>query len=295
MKRTRILFLLPALILLIVFAVYPTVETIRMSFWSWEGRQMLGFTGLSNYTDLFARKDFINMERFPTSGPPYGALINSLIWMVIYLPMVVILGLVFAVLLRDVKGSFIIKSMILIGMVVPMVVGGVVVRFMYDNSAGIINGLLRFVGLGNFTRTWTAFPDTALPSLILGSIWFRVGFAMIIYSAGLELIPEELNEAAKLDGASSWKIFWRITVPMLKPCTLTVVIMSTIEVCRMFDMVYTATFGGPGGSSMVLGLLLYLKAFFRVPPDIGVATAMATFLALIAAIIAYFSVRRTEQ
>ncbi|MFQ6016511.1 MAG: carbohydrate ABC transporter permease, partial [Anaerolineae bacterium] len=191
MKR-RVLFLLPALILLIVFAFYPTAEAIRMSFWSWEGRDMTGFTGLSNYTELFARKDFFNPDRFPTSSPPYGALIHSLIWMVIYLPMVAMLGLVFAVLLRDVRGGSVIKSMVLVGMVVPMIVGGVVVRFMFDDTAGITNGLFRFVGLGDFTRTWTAFPNTALPALILGSVWFRVGFAMIIYSAGLELIPEEL-------------------------------------------------------------------------------------------------------
>lgn len=294
MKQYKILFLLPALILLITFAFYPIVETIRMSFWSWEGRKMVGFVGLSNYTRLFARKDFFNPERFPTSGPPYGALIHSLIWMVIYLPMIAMLGLVFAVLLRDIRGGFIIKSMILIGMVIPMVVGGIVVRFMYNDPAGIINGLLKFVGLGDFTKTWTAFPNTALPALILGSVWFRVGFAMIIYSAGLELIPAELYEAARIDGASRWKIFWRITVPMLKPCTLIVVIMSTIEVFRMFDMVYTATFGGPGGSSMVLGLVLYLQAFFRIPPNIGVASALATFLTLIATAIAYLLVRRTE-
>lgn len=255
---------------------------------------MVGFVGLSNYTRLFARKDFFNPERFPTSGPPYGALIHSLIWMAIYLPMIAMLGLVFAVLLRDIRGGFIIKSMILIGMVIPMVVGGIVVRFMYNDPAGIINGLLKFVGLGDFTKTWTVFPNTALPALILGSVWFRVGFAVIIYSAGLELIPAELYEAARIDGASRWKIFWRITVPMLKPCTLIVVIMSTIEVFRMFDMVYTATFGGPGGSSMVLGLVLYLQAFFRIPPNIGVASALATFLTLIATAIAYLLVRRTE-
>ncbi|MFQ5854453.1 MAG: carbohydrate ABC transporter permease [Anaerolineae bacterium] len=292
MKR-RVLFLLPALILLIAFAFYPTAEAIRMSFWSWEGRDMTGFTGLHNYTELFSRRDFFNPDRFPTSGPPYGALIHSLIWMVIYLPMVAVLGLVLAVLLRGVRGGSVIKSMVLVGMVVPMIVGGMVVRFMFDDTAGIANGLLRSVGLGDFTRTWTALSNTALPALILGSVWFRVGFAMILYSAGLELIPEELYEVARIDGASRWQTFRNITVPMLKPVTLIVVIMSTIEVFRMFDMVYAATFGGPGGSTMVLGLLLYLQAFFRLPPDIGVASAIATFLTIPAAAIAYFLIRET--
>lgn len=292
--RRSIIFLFPALLLIGVLVLYPTVETVRWSFWSWDGREMTGFGGLSNYEELFGDKDFINMERFPTQRPPYGALIHNVLWVVIFIPLTTFLGLVLAVLLRGRRGGAIIKSMIFLGMVVPLVVGGIVIRFMFDKNAGIVNALLGPIGLGDFARTWTAFPETALIALILGSVWIWTGFAMIIYSAGLELIPADLYESARVDGASRRKIFWRITIPMLKPSTLIVIIMSLIYVLRIFDLVYVATFGGPGGASKVLGFEIFLNAFFKIPPDIGSAAAMATFLTLMAAVISVFLVRRVR-
>ncbi len=275
-----------------VFVLYPTLETIRWSLWSWDGREMTGFGGVGNFVKLFGDKEFFNPDRFPTKLPPYGALINNVLWTVIFIPTTAFIGLLLAVLLRDVKGGAIIKSMIFLGMVVPLVVGGIVIRFMYEESAGIVNGLLAFVGLGDFVRTWTAFPETALIALIIGSVWIWTGFAMIIYSAGLELIPGEIYESAMIDGASAQRIFFRITVPMLKPSTLIVVIMSLIYILRIFDIVYVSTLGGPGGATNVLGLLMYLNAFLKIPPDIGAASAIATFLTLMAAVVSVFLVRR---
>jgi multiple sugar transport system permease protein len=179
-------------------------------------------------------------------------------------------------------------------MVVSLVVGGMIMRFMYDEHAGIVNGFFRFIGLGGIVKTWTAYPETALLSLILGSVWIWTGFPLVIYSAGLELIPGELFEAAKVDGASSWTIFWRITVPLLKPSTIIVVIMSLMWVLRVFDIVYVATFGGPGESSTVLGLLIYLNTFYKIPPDIGLASALATFLILISLPISIFLMKQTK-
>lgn len=215
--------------------------------------------------------------------------------MAVFIPASVILGLVFAVLLRDVKGRSVIKSMIFLGMVCPMVVAGLVTRFMFQENVGIINGLLGFIGLGDFARTWTAFPDTALLSLILGSLWIWVGFAVIIYSAGLELIPKDLYEAANIDGASGWRIFRRITFPMLKSCTAIVVVMSMVRVVKIFDLVWAATMGGPGGSSTVLGLSIYTKAFSSIPAQVGVASAIAVLLILMASAINFFSIRRLRR
>lgn len=288
-----IFFLLPTL-LLIGFILYPTVETIRWSFWQWEGRNISNFGGLSNYIDLFSNKSFLNLSRFPTQPPPYGALIHVILWFIIFIPLTAMLGLILAVFLRDVKGGAIVKSAIFLGMVVSLVVGGMIMRFMYDEHAGIVNGFFRFIGLGGIVKTWTAYPETALLSLILGSVWIWTGFPLVIYSAGLELIPGELFEAAKVDGASSWTIFWRITVPLLKPSTIIVVIMSLMWVLRVFDIVYVATFGGPGESSTVLGLLIYLNTFYKIPPDIGLASALATFLILISLPISIFLMKQTK-
>ena len=289
----RLVFLLPALILVALIVIYPATETIRWSLWSWDGLEMTEFNGLSNYVELFRDKSFINLNRFPTQIPPWGALIHNVLWVIIFIPVTALLGLFLAVLLREVKGGSILKSMIFLGMVVPLVVGGMIIRFMFDGRAGIVNALLRTVGLEGLARTWTAYPDTALLSVILGSIWIWTGFAMIIYSAALELIPKDLYESAGVDGASPWKTFRRITIPMVKPATLIVVIMNLIYVLRIFDIVYIATGGGPGGASSVLALEGYYDAFLRF--EWGQASAIFTFLTLAAAAISVFLVRKVRS
>ncbi len=287
-----LIFILPAFILVALIVIFPAFETVRWSLWSWDRLEMIEFAGFDNYARLFGSRAFINLARFPTSIPPWGSLIHNVLWVVVFIPLTALIGLFLAVLLREVKGGSIIKSMIFLGMVVPLVVGGMLIRFMFDARAGIVNALLRTVGLDDLARTWTAYPDTALPALILGSVWIWTGFAMIIYSAGLELIPKDLYESASVDGASPWKTFRRITIPMVKPATFIVVIMNLIYVLRIFDVVYVATAGGPGGSSNVLALQMYFSAFREL--EFGMAATIATFLTLMAAIVSVILVRRVR-
>lgn len=262
-----------------VFVFYPIVDTIYMSFLE---KGTGEFVGLDNYAEVVSRKEFLDTKRLANffGGPSYGALIHNLLWIVIHLPLVVFFGLLLAVFLRDVKGSAIIKSTIFLGIVIPLIVGGVVLRFILDKDAGILNGILRAVGFGASVRDWTIYPDTALITVILGSVWIWTGFSMIVYSAGLQGIPVELYEAAKIDGASRWRTFWRITVPMLKPATIVVVTMTLLWELKIFDIVYVATFGGPGNTSTVMAFLMYLEAFYTFPPDYGTASAIATILTL---------------
>jgi multiple sugar transport system permease protein len=166
-----------------------------------------------------------------------------------------------AVLLRDVWGASFIKSVIFLGMITPMVVGGGIIRFIFDEHSGIVNAILGWVGLDQFVRSWTAYPDTALLALILGSILLWTGFSLILYSSGLSTIPQEFYEAAEVDGANSFQRFVHITVPLLKPVTITVVSMTLLWELKIFDLVYSATGGGPGGASTVLALRMYSLAF----------------------------------
>lgn len=290
MRKIPFLFLLPALILLILFVIGPTLFTLYMSFIDWTGKAE-GFVGLKNYIEIFSRKSIINLEKPPLSPPPRGALIHNALWILIHVPLSTVLGLVLAVLLRNIKGGTIAKSMIFIGMVTPMVVGGIILRFIYDEHAGIVNAILRTVGLGWMARTWTAYPDTALLSLILGSVWIWTGFCMVVYSAGLETIPDELIEAAKVDGATSLQIFRHIIVPLLKPATIVVVTMSVLWVLKVFDIVYVTTLGGPGGASTVLAFEMYMDAFFRIPANYGTAAAIASLLTLITLGFAVYVIR----
>jgi multiple sugar transport system permease protein len=258
--RGRALFFVPALALLAIFVVYPVVNTVWLSFFTPEGE----FALLKNYADVLSEPEMFDPRGFER-GFPYGALIHNVIWIVLHLPLTVMLGLIFAVILRDVKGGAVVKSIVFLGMVTPMVVGGIILRFLFDGNVGIVPSVLALFG---FTpRTLTAYPDTALFSLIAGSLWLWTPFSMVLYSAGLETIPDFVYEAAVIDGASPWRIFFNITVPLLRPVTGVVVTMTFLWVLKIFDIVFVATIGGPGGASNVLALQMYMYAFREFNPN----------------------------
>ena len=290
--KTPFLFLIPAFLLLVLFVFYPIVDTIYMSFIDQDGN----FVWLGNYENVFGRRLYplVNTNNVLLGKFPMGALIHNIFWITIHLPLCVFFGLLLAVILRDVKGGSIIKSVIFLGMVIPMIVGGVLVRFILDIDAGMANGILRAVGLGAFATDWTFYPNTALVTAILGSVWIWTGFAMIVYSAGLEGIPVEIYEAAKIDGASRWKIFWRITVPMLKFATITVVTMTLLWELKIFDIIYIVTNGGPGGSSDVMAFRMYIESF-QLPYNYGTASAIATILTIMTFGFAAYMVNRMTK
>lgn len=286
------LFLIPTFLLLAIFVLYPVVDTVYVSFLS-EGKG--NFVGLENYNYVLFKKvnPLINTANILQGVFPMGALVHNIIWIGIHLPLTILFGLLFAVLLRDVKGGTIIKAIVFLGVVVPLVVGGVLFRYIYDKDAGVVNAGLRVIGLGDYTRDWTQFRDTALFSVILGSIWIWTGFAMIVYSAGLEGIPKEMYEAAAIDGASRWKTFWRITVPMLRSTTLVVITLSILWELKIFDVVYVATRGGPGGASSVLAFDMYNEAFQA--NNLGTGAAIAVILTLMTFGVAAYLVNRMSK
>ena len=280
--KTPIFFLIPALSLICLIVVYPILDTIYLSFLTPEGE----FAGLENYAKVLNSKEMLDPSRFPKTYPPWGILIHNAVWIALHLPLSLLLGLVLAVALREVRGSSIVKSMIFIGMVTPMVVGGWMVRFMFDKDIGIVNLLLRALGLMWLAdKTWTAWPELSLLATILGSVWMWTGFSMVIYSAALATIPKEYYEAAEIDGASALQKFFYITLPMLRPATLTIVVMTVLYELKIFDIVFVATRGGPGGSSNVLALEMYFRAFryFRIN-EAAVIAVLLTLLTLIPAI-----------
>jgi len=284
-----IVFVSPALVLIGFLVVMPAIRTLTLSFQNEEKQ----FVGLQNFSEVLLNRDSLNLDRFPHRSPPWGAIPHNAIWVLVHLPLVVMLGMILAVLLKDVMGASFIKSAIFLGMVTPMVIGGGVIRFLFDENTGVINALFRLVGLSQLERSWTAYPDTALLALILGSIWLWTGFSMILYSAGLATIPKELYEAADVDGANALQKFFYITIPSLRPVTITVVAMTILWELKIFDLVYTATLGGPGGSSMVLALQMYFLAFRSLDPNRS--AAIATFLTALTLIIGVWFVRSARR
>ncbi len=274
MKRSTLLFILPALLTVTVFLVVPVLSSVYLSFFSNDGE----FVGLANYVEVLSDTRVINLRDLPRL-PPYGALIHNFIWIAIHLPATVAIGMVLAVLLKGVRGGGVIRTIVFLGMIVPMIVAGILVRFLFSQDAGMVSRFFAAVGVEVLSGTWGAHPQTALPSLILTSVWLWAGYSLVVYVSALAMIPVSLYEAAEIDGAGPLARFRRITVPLLKPATRVVVIMTVIWELKIFDIVYASTGGGPGGSSNVMALEMYQKAFRFF--EFGEGTAIATILTLL--------------
>jgi len=286
----RKLFFAPAMILIVFFVVFPVLQTIYVSFLSPSEE----FVGLDNYFYVLSQKEIVNVEDVSKGlSQPFGlgALIHNMIWISIHLPLSLFSGLILAIILRDVKGASIVKSAIFLGMVTPMIVGGIILRFTFEKNVGIVNGLLSLLGLEYLTRSWMAYAETTLFALIFGSVWLWTGFSMIVYSAGLTTIPKEYYEAAKIDGTSSFRTFFRITFPLLKPMTITVVTMTLLWELKIFDIVYSAAgvSGGPGGAANVLALQMWNWAFRAF--DFNRAATVATILTALTLVVTIWMTR----
>ena len=290
MRRSKLshflFFMLPALILIGTFVVYPSLRTILLSFFDVDGHLTL-----KNYVKVLSSRDTINKEGIARGEFPLGTLLHNAIWIALHLPLTIIMGLILAVILRKTWGGNLLKTFVFFGMVMPMIVGGVMINFMFDANVGVVNAFLRLFGLQ--VKTWTAHPETALFSLILGSVWLWTGFSMTLYSAGLETIPKDFYEAAAIDGAGPFVQFFKITVPLLKPITVVVATMTLLWDLKIFDIVYVATQGGPGGASNVLAIQMYNYAFIEF--DYGKAAVVAVLLTVFTMIAAIPLIRSVGE
>jgi len=282
----KLSFISPALLLILIFVVVPTIWMIYFSFKSDNG----GY-GIINYVNVIKDKSFLNPSNFPKF--PMGALIQSLIWIAIHLPTTIVLGLFFAVLMHNVKGIKIPRAMIISGMVIPMAVCGIMFRYLFEKDAGMIPKFFNIIGVDSLAHSWTIHSNTAIFALIIGSIWIWTGFTLLVYSAGLTAIPQQIYDAAEIDGASTFRRFFYITVPLLKPITTFIVVMTLIWNFKTFDIVYTATSGGPGGVTEVLGLYIFNTAFrfFAMHKS----AAAATILLIISFILSLLLVIRRNK
>lgn len=283
-----LIFLLPSIILVSIFLIYPIFYTIYLSFIDIDGSPV----GFENFRKTLFRSDVLDFKRirgFPSVSPPYGALVHNVIWIAIHLPITTFLGLILAVLLRNVKGASIIKAIIFMGMIIPLVVSGIIIHFTFEKDTGIVNVFLGFLGIE--PKSWLMYPETALYTLALSSVWIWTGFSMVVYSAGLEAIPKELYEAAEIDGTGPIQKFFYITLPLLKPVTITVVTMTILWELKIFDFVFSSTRGGPGGATNVLALQIYFDYFFTIPSRPDLACSLASILTLITLAVACIALK----
>jgi multiple sugar transport system permease protein len=264
-----IICLLPALVILGVFSLYPIIYSGYLSLLKWDGFGAdRSFVGFDNYVRLW-RSGLLSNSIKVTIYYAVGVTIGGLI-----------LGLVAALLLNSaVKGLTLYRTVYFLPVITATVAAAVVWKLLLDPGSGYVNILLREVGVT--APSWLRSPTWAMPAVIAVGIWKRLGFNMVIYLAGLQSVPREMQEAAEVDGAGSWATLRDITLPLLAPTTLLLAIMSVIDAFLVFDQIYVMTGGGPIGRTDVLGLLLYRQAFRYF--DLGGASAVGwVMFALIA-------------
>jgi raffinose/stachyose/melibiose transport system permease protein len=269
------LFALPALAVYVVFLVYPSLTSLFFSLTDWDGLSpSYNIVGLQNYVDM--AKDPVIIT----------ALKNNLIWTVVTLSIPMILGLLLAILLNGkVRGKPVLRLIFYTPAVLPLVSIASIWGWLYNPQYGAINELLRVVGLGELAQPWLGQDSTALAAIMVPAIWLRAGFPMLLYLAALQGIPEEMYEAATMDGASRWQQFWHITMPSLRPAHYIVLALSLIDSFKVFDMIYAMTYGGPGTATQVMGTWMYANVFQYYQAGYGTAIAVAiTVIAIVVSI-----------
>jgi len=256
-----LLFLSPTLIIVLTFIVFPIFFSFYLSFHEWNmfsANQK--FVGLENYTRLLGDTEF------------WQVLKNTLIYTIGTVPVNMAFSLAVAyALIRNIKGKKLLRTMFFAPVIISPVAAAVIWRWLYDPNYGLVNYSLNIFGIDPIN--WLNHPQGAMAALIIVGIWKYFGINMVLFSAGLQAIPEHYYEAAEIDGAGRWAKFWNITLPLLAPTTFFILIMSMITSIQVFDLVYVLTSGGPLGSTEVLVVYLYDHAFKFF--NMGYASAVA--------------------
>jgi multiple sugar transport system permease protein len=246
-KITPYLFIAPMIVGLVLFRLGPIVAAFFMSFAKWNVRTDPKLIGLANYQELFASDTF------------WLVLKNTLIFAVIYVPSVMILALGLAILINQkLRGIAFFRGLYFMPYITSMVAVAMVWNWIFSTRFGVLNNILRNT-FGGTNIPWLR--EHALLVLIIVTIWKTSGFQMMILLAGLQGIPSYLYEAARIDGANRWQMFWRITLPMLTPVMFFVLIFSIIAAFKTFEVTFSMTGGGPLNRSTTLAYYIYQNAF----------------------------------
>ncbi|CAF1876517.1 carbohydrate ABC transporter permease [Bacillus subtilis] len=264
------LFLVPALVFLL-FVYIPIFENVFLSLFQWSSfTPEKTFIGLKNYVELFHDPVF------------YQALTNNVLYAVISIVCQVFGGLILAAVLEDKlvrKWSPFFRTVFFLPVVISMTVIALLFDFIYNPETGLLNQLLQAIGLDQLTRAWLGDDSTAMLSVIFVSQWQSVGYIAMLYIVSIQKIPDELYEAARLDGAGKIQQFFHITVPQTKEMSFVAVVMTLTGAFTVFNEPYILTGGGPGNASEVLSTFLYKSAFTK--DMMGYASAIATVVLII--------------
>lgn len=274
-------FVLPTLVLLLIMIIYPMIFAIKVSFQSYHLiSPTRPFIGFQNYIDVLSDPKL------------FVALKNTLVFLGASVSLEFLIGFGLAVLMnRKFWGKEVIRTLIILPMVLTPVAVGLLFRFMYHPSYGLINYLLAQIGFNISVAVGE--PGTAMPAVIVTDIWQWTPFVFLLTLAGLEALPREPFEAARVDGASSWQTFTHLTLPLLKPIIILVLIFRTMDAFKEFDKIFVLTAGGPGMVTEVISIFIYRCAFKIL--EIGRASAIAFLVLIVIGVIIQFYIKMMRR
>lgn len=261
------LFMAPGILMFAVYVIWPIGQSIRLSFYQWDGLSPPSFVGWENYIELWYDPTF------------YVALQNNIIWLVLYM-LAVPMGLFVALFLNQtVTGIRLVKSLFFFPFVISQVVVGLVFAWFYDPNNGLLNIVIGWFGLDPVSIL--ADEDLVTYGIIAAGLWPQTAYCMILYLTGLNSVSSDVVEAGKIDGAEGWRMLWNVVLPQLRPATFIAVVVTVIGALRSFDLIAIMTQGGPYQQSQVLAYYMYEQALSEYGYRMGYGSAIATVLFLI--------------
>jgi ABC-type sugar transport system permease subunit len=285
-QRLALFFLLPSFFFVALFSIFPIVESFRLSFYRmiltlpWLGQRRVGW---ENYHDLL------------TDPVALASIRSTLIFIAVTIPLELLFGLGIALVLNEMfHGRGLLRAVVLIPWAIPTVVASQMWRFIFNDRYGLVN----FVLFGADTSIYwasLAHPHSALGAVMVAEIWKTTPFAALIILAGLQSIPDDLYEAASVDGATPWQKFRHLTLPLLKPALLLALLFRTIDALRVFDLVFVMTQGGPADATNVLQFYGYKKTFAEGMIGYGSAIAVTVFFMSLVLALAYLRAFKTTR
>jgi multiple sugar transport system permease protein len=261
-------FILPSLLGFIVFFALPLIRGVWISFTDWDLFNPPTFIGVQNFVALFKDDVFWNS---------LWVTIQYVLWNI---PLQTVLALLIAVVMTKIKTSSLLRGTLLLPWLLPNVVVALLGMVLLDPAIGIINEGLKYCGFGTVNFLTTV--QLALPSIAFINIWKFMGYNALIVFAGIQGIPQEVNEAVIMDGAPPWKAFWAVTFPMIRNVMAFVITTSVIGSFQIYDTVAVATRGGPGHATWVMNFFITKTAFEEYNMGLGTAAALVLFLILVA-------------
>ncbi|WP_129669046.1 carbohydrate ABC transporter permease [Phytoactinopolyspora endophytica] len=274
-------FILPNFIGFALFTLVPVTAAFVLAFMEWNSFGSPEWVGLDNFQRMFGDENF------------RVALFNTLFYAGGHIPLTLVAALTLAIVLnRKIRGVQFFRTAAFFPYITSLVAVAVVWNMLFNPTMGPVNQFLETLGMAN-PPGWTASTDWAMPAVIITSVWRDMGYYMVLYLAGLQTIPEEYYEAARVDGANAWQRFWHVTLPGLRPVTFFVVVMLTIQSFKILDLIVVMTDGGPGRSTLVLAQLIYREGIRE--GRFGYSSAIALVLFFIVLIVTVFQFRLNER